>query len=155
MSNCWRYKKKSICSIKDIPKEFKDSQELQILYKITCKPTGQWYIGKKIMFNTKKTKLSKKRRLELGLTNRTKFEYKKVESDWYKYNGSSTNKEWNELLATLEPDKFDREILMFVEGKAKAAFYEAKMLFSDEGMMHSKCMNGNILNKFFKSKLNG
>lgn len=133
MSNCWKYKKKSICSIKDIPKEFQNSEEIQILYKITCKPTGTWYVGKKIMFNTRKTKLSKKRRLELGLSNRTKFEYKKVESDWVNYNGSSTNKEWNHLLTTLEPDKFDREILMFVEGKTKAAFYEAKYLFSDEG----------------------
>ena len=105
------------------------------------------------MFNTRKTKLSKKRRLELGLSNRTKFEYKKVESDWVNYNGSSTNKEWNHLLSTLEPDKFDREILMFVEGKTKAAFYEAKYLFSDEGMMNDKCMNLNILSKFFKNKL--
>ena len=156
MSSCWRYKKKSICSIKDIPKEFQDKTEIQIIYRIQLKINpGVWYFGKKIMFNTKKIKLSKKRRLELGLSNRTKFEYKKVESDRVNYNGSSTNKEWNELLNTLEPDKFDREILMFVEGKSKAAFYEAKYLFSDEGMMHPKCMNLNILSKFFKNKLNG
>ena len=154
MSNCWRYKKKSICSIKDIPKEFQDKHEIQIIYKLSMKCFPFYhYFGKKIMFNTRKTKLSKKRRLELGLNNRTKFEYKKVESDWVNYNGSSTNKEWNELLDTLEPDKFDREILMFVEGKTKAAFYEAKYLFSDEGMMHDKCMNLNILSKFFKNKL--
>jgi len=42
---------------------------------------------------------------------------------------------------------------MFVEGKTKAAFYEAKYLFSDEGMMNDKCMNLNILSKFFKNKL--
>lgn len=151
MSNCWRYKKKSICSIKDIPKEFQDSTELQILYLIRNKVTGHYYVGKKIFFNTKKTRLSKKRKLELGT--RKIYEYKKVESDWANYYGSSKNVEWNNMLETLGPDKFDREILMFVEGKTKAAFYEAKYLFSDEGMMNDKCMNLNILSKFFKNKL--
>jgi hypothetical protein len=151
MSNCWRYKKKSICSINDIPKEFKDSEEIQILYKITCKPTGNWYIGKKIFFNTKKVRLSKKKKLDLKT--RKVFEYKKVESNWANYYGSSTNIEWLHLIDTLGHDKFDREILMFVEGKTKAAFYEAKYLFSDEGMMNDKCMNLNILSKFFKNKL--
>lgn len=152
MSNCWRYKKKSICSIKDVPKEYKDSEDLQIIYRITCKVKPfQYYIGKKIFYFTKKTKLSKKRKLELNT--RKVYEYKKVESDWATYNGSSTNKEFNNLLDTLGPDKFDKEILMFVQGKTKAAYYEAKYLFSDIGMMNPLCLNGNILNIFFKSKL--
>jgi hypothetical protein len=153
MSNCWRYKKKSICSIKDIPKEFQDKTEIQIIYKITLKvQPGVWYIGKKIMFNTKKSRISKKKKLELKT--RKVFEYKKTESNWVNYYGSSTNVEWLHLIETLGHDKFDREILMFVEGKSKAAFYEAKYLFSDEGMMNPKCMNLNILSKFFKNKLN-
>lgn len=152
MSNCWRYKKKSICSIKDIPKEFQDKNELQILYCISmkCAPFYKYY-GKKIMFHTKKTRLSKKRKLELKT--RKIFEYKKVDSDWLNYHGSCKNEEWLNYMSVLGLDKFDREILMFVEGKTKAAYYEAKLLFSDEGMMHPNCVNGNILNKFFKSKL--
>ena len=41
--SCWKYKNKSICSIKDIPKEFQDSTEIQAIYRITCKPTGEFY----------------------------------------------------------------------------------------------------------------
>ena len=151
MSNCWRYKKKSICSIKDIPKEFQENDEIQIIYKITCKVNNIYYLGRKIMFHTKKTKLSKKKKLELGT--RKVFEYKKVDSDWLNYYGSCKNEDWLNYMDVLGLDKFDREILMFVEGKTKAAYYEAKILFSDEGMMHPKCVNGNILNKFFKSRL--
>lgn len=151
MSDCWRYKRKSICSIKDIPKEFQNNDEIQIIYKITCKVNNMYYIGRKIMFYTKKIKLSKKRKLELNT--RKIFEYKKVDSDWLNYYGSCKDKDWLHMMEALGLDKFDREILMFVHGKSKAAFYEAKLLFSDEGMMHSKCVNGNILNKFFKNKL--
>ena len=162
MSNCWRYKKKSICSIKDIPKEFQGDNitEVQIIYRITNKTNGEYYLGKRILFNNIKKKLSQKRRLELGLDKRTRYEYFKQESvtkgktiGWQDYYGSSKNEYWNECVNTLGHDKFDREILMFVEGKTKAAFYEAKYLFSDEGMMNDKCMNLNILSKFFKNKL--
>ena len=151
MSNCWRYKKKSICSIKDIPKEFQENDEIQIIYKITCKVNNMYYLGRKIMFHTKKTRLSKKKKLELNT--RKVFEYKKVDSDWLNYYGSCKNEDWLNYMDVLGLDKFDREILMFIEGKTKAAYYEAKILFSDEGMMHPKCVNGNILNKFFKSRL--
>ena len=148
----WKYKGKIITSLKDIPKEYQEKENIQIIYKITAKAKPHChYIGKKILFNRKKTKLSKKKKLELGT--RRIYEYKISESNWLTYYGSSTNKEFINMLNTLGPEGFEREILMFVEGKMMAAFYEAKFLFSDEGMMHPNCMNNTILNKFFKSKL--
>lgn len=148
----WRYKNKIITSLKDIPKEYQDKDNVQIIYKISTKSKPYcFYIGKKILFFKKKVKLSKKRKLELNT--RKIYEYKISESNWLTYNGSSTNKEFINMLNTLSPEGFDREILKFVEGKTMAAFYEAKYLFSDEGMMHPNCMNNTILNKFFKSKL--
>lgn len=148
---CWKYKKKSVCSINDIPKEFQDSTEVQIIYKITAKSTGQYYIGKKILYNKVKSKLSKKRKLQLKT--RKTFEYKIKESNWFSYYGSSTNTIFHELLETLGPDGFEREIIMFVEGKTKAAWEEVVLLCSKEGMMHPKCLNLNVLNRFFKKTL--
>lgn len=151
MSN-WKYKGKIITSLKDIPKEYQNKDNIQIIYKITTKKKPYcFYIGKKILFFKKKTKLSKKKKLELNT--RRVYEYKISESNWLTYYGSSTNKEFINMLNTLNREDFEREILMFVEGKMMASFYEAKYLFSDEGMMHPNCMNNTILNKFFKSKL--
>jgi len=151
MSN-WKYKGKIISSLEDIPEEFKKKDNIQIIYKITAKTKPYChYIGKKILFNKTKVRLSKKRKLELKT--RKVFEYKIKESNWLTYYGSSTNKEFINMLNTLGPVGFEREILMFVEGKMMASYYEAKFLFSDEGMMHPNCMNNTILNKFFKSKL--
>lgn len=147
--SCWKYKNKDICSIDDIPKEYKDSLEIQIIYKISY--GNKFYIGKKIFYNKKKVRLSKKKKLDLKT--RKVFEYQIKESNWANYYGSSTNQEFKEILDKVGPDKMNREILMFVEGKMKAAFYEAKYLFSDKGMMHKDCLNLTILNKFFKTKL--
>ena len=153
--NRWRYRKKLISSIEDLPTEYKLLKDLHIIYKISfVNPENNeklYYIGKKILFNKRKVKLSKKRKLELKT--RKTFEYQIKESDWSNYYGSSTNKIFRDLRDKLGDDKFEREIIMFVEGKTKAAFYEAKILFSSEGMMHPKCLNLNILNKFFKNKL--
>lgn len=155
MSDCWKYKNKDICSVDDIPEEFRLASKLHMIYKITStnpdfkEYKNHYYIGKKIFLNTTRVRLTKKRKLELNT--RKVFEFKVKESNWKDYYGSSTHEVFKRLLTNKKYLK--REILMFVDGKTEASFYEAKYLFSDEGMMNDKCMNLNILNKFFKSKL--
>lgn len=139
----WKYKKKTICSIKDIPKEYRDYT--QIIYKITCKPTGKIYIGKKILYNNKKKVLSKKRKLELKT--RAKYEYTTVESDWLNYWGSS--KELLEDMKILGPDKFTREIIQFVKGKKQATAWELYWIIKTDALISDLGYNGNILGRIF------
>jgi hypothetical protein len=51
----WLYKQKIMESILDFP-----DNTYGFVYKITHKPTGKSYIGKKILQNTSKVKLGKK-----------------------------------------------------------------------------------------------
>lgn len=141
----WKYKKKYIKSLKDIPKEFIEFEHF--IYKITCKVNGRFYIGKKILFNNKKIKLSKKKRKELKT--RRLFEYKKVESDWLNYYGSS--KELLEEINILGIDKFDREIIQFVKNKRQATAWELYWIIKSDALISDLGYNGNILGRIFKS----
>ncbi len=140
----WKYKKKWIKSIEDIPKEYEGFT--QFIYKITCKVTGRYYVGKKILFNTKKTVLSKKKKLELKT--RRRFEYKIIESDWLNYWGSC--KELLHDLEVLGPDKFDKEIIQFVKGKRQSTAWELYWIIKTDALISDLGYNGNILGRIFK-----
>lgn len=140
----WKYKKKYIYSIADIPSEFINYQ--QFIYKITCKATGRFYIGKKILYNTKKVRLSKKKKLELKT--RRIFDYLKIESDWLKYNGS--NKELLNDIDILGPDKFEKEIIQFVKGKKQATAWEIYWIIKTDALISDLGYNGNILGRIYK-----
>ncbi len=140
----WKYKKKTICSIKDIPDEFKEYTGF--IYKIYNTITKRIYIGKKILYNNKKKVLSKKRKLELKT--RAKYEYTTVESDWLNYWGSS--KELLEDMKTLGPDKFTREIIQFVKGKKQATAWELYWIIKTDALISDLGYNGNILGRIFK-----
>ena len=140
----WKYKRKSIVKLGDIPKEFKDYTAF--VYKITCKATGKFYIGKKTLYNKRKKVLSKKRKLELKT--RAKYEYLIIESDWIKYWGSS--KELLEDIDILGTDKFDREIIQFVKGPKQATAWELYYIFKYNALLSELGYNGNILGRIFK-----
>jgi len=146
--DCWQFKGKNICSTEDLPKKYQNNEQVHIIYKISI--GDKYYIGKKILMNKVKKKISKKERLEANTKKVFKYEYKS--SNWLQYTGSSKDIEFLSLLKSSKNIK--REILMFVEGKYLAAFYEAKYLFADEGMLHPNCLNKNILSRFFKTKIN-
>lgn len=145
----WKYKKKLIHKLSDIPNQYSNCDDLQIIYRIKNKVTGKMYIGKKILFNRTKVRLSLKKRKELKT--RKIYEYRIKESNWMKYYGSS--KDLNDDLSILGPDKFEREILEFVQGKKKATYRELVWLVKENAIISNDYYNSNILGRFFKKDI--
>jgi ribosomal protein S15P/S13E len=144
MSN-WLYKNKEINTIEDFPKE-----TFGFIYKVTYIPENITYIGKKSLYHNTNKKLGKKELEALPTTRGRKPTTKLVtkESDWKSYYGSA--KPILELLKEKKHDKFNREILQFVNSKKLLTYYECKYLF-EYGVLEypSSYFNDNILGKFF------
>lgn len=133
----WVYKNRKVVNI---PKDYD-----HFIYCITNLSTGQWYIGKKIFFNTRRIKLSKKKKKELNT--KKIYEYVIKESDWKEYYGSSIDVK-NDILK-IGKDKFKREILKYIKGKKQATAWELYYIFK-KGFPDSLSYNGNILGRIFK-----
>ena len=108
----WTYQGKTIKDISDFP-----PNSFGFVYVITHLETNKKYIGKKVLYFSKKVKLGKK---ELAaLTNvvgrRPAYRLAVKESDWLTYYGSQ--KELKSLLAESKTKDFKREILKIVPSK--------------------------------------
>lgn len=111
------------------------------VYIITNTINGKWYIGKKILQNTLRTKVK----------NSTRRKVKKKESDWRSYYGSGPS-----LLAEIEhygKDSFRREILHFCKNKTEMGYYEAKEQFLRGALETNESMNEWIMVRVRKSGL--
>lgn len=109
------------------------------VYIITNKLNGKWYIGKKILKNTRRTKVK----------NQTRRKVKKVDSDWRDYYGSGPF-----LLSEIEKfgkGNFSREILRFCDNKTQMGYYEAKEQFARGAMESPESMNEWIMVRVRKS----
>ena len=87
----WTYKNQEVTEISDFPDD-----TYGFVYSITHLPTGKKYIGKKILYFTRKVKLTKKDLLQYEgvVGRRPSYKLAIKESDWKTYWGS--NKELNE-----------------------------------------------------------
>lgn len=96
------------------------------VYRITM-PDGRYYIGqKKISF--KRTKIVKGKKIRST-----------VESDWRDYFGSS--EEVKQLVLTLGPGEFEREILYFCQTKSAMNYIEAALILSTGSLLSDKFAN--------------
>jgi hypothetical protein len=142
----WLYKKNQIENISHFP-----NNTYGFIYKITHTPTNKSYIGKKVLYHNKKTKLTKKD-LELyeGVVGRRpSYKLSIVESDWNKYWGS--NKTLLELLKTEPKENFTREILITCSNKKLLTYYETQTLFVYRVLEEPNLyFNDNILGKFYR-----
>ncbi len=91
-----------------------------IIYLVTNIINDKKYIGKKLLWNRRKTKVKTK-------SGGTKTKYVTKESDWKKYYGS--NKLLQEQVQEVGGDKYYREILRFCKTKGECSYYEAKYQF--------------------------
>jgi hypothetical protein len=141
----WVYKNNNITDIND----FGDPTPFGFVYITTHIPTGVSYIGKKVLFNNIKKKLTKKELNEQSGPGR-KSNFKKIikESDWKTYYGSETS-----IKASIKEGRqheFKREILQLVYDKKLLTYFECKYMFIHEVLEKpTKYLNSNILGKFF------
>jgi hypothetical protein len=140
MENCWQYQGKCL--------EVPPLEYFGFLYKITA--GDKYYFGKKQFNFSKKTKLSKKARLNSD-NKRKRIEYKVSESDWKDYIGSC-----KPLLEWIEKNSMDsikREIISFHKTKIDLTYKEMELLVKERVLFREDCWNSNILNKFFKGRV--
>ena len=141
----WTYKGRMITDISDMPEG-----TYGFIYQITHTPTNKKYIGKKVMYFTRKVKLTKKEISEQtgpGRKPTTKLVTK--ESDWANYYGS--NKEFLSLTRTFPKEEFQKEILELATGKKMLTYYECKYLFKYGAIENNELYyNDNILGKFYR-----
>ena len=142
----WIYDNQEMLDISQFPKN-----TFGFVYRINHLPTDKSYIGKKVLYHNRKTKLDKKELVQYeGLVGR-KPVYKMVtkESNWEKYYGS--NKSLLELVKTEPKENFKRDILILAPTKKLLTYQETKFLFVfrvlEEPEMY---FNDNIQGKFFR-----
>lgn len=129
----WLYKGKEV-SDDDIP-----SKAIGFIYLLTYKPTGQKYIGRKLLTKVKRRQKNKK-------IYRTR-----VESDWKDYWSSSP--EVKSIIEEQGTSVFNREILLFVDMKGQLNYLEERLLHSVGALESTDWLNSNIRSKFYKRNI--
>ena len=109
------------------------------VYEIHHKPSGKWYIGKKILKR-------KRTRPPLKGYKRKRVDY--IDSDWLKYTGSNVEaKTWN-------PEDCERVIHHFCTRKDEMTFLETNLIFQRKALFTDEYLNDNVLGKFYQKTIN-
>ena len=141
----WIYKNEEMTGVSDFPDE-----TYGFVYRIVHTPTGKAYIGKKILQNTTKVKLTKKELAEYEgvVGRRPSYRLAVKESNWKSYWGS--NKYLKELYETEPKSNFERQILVCAPTKKLLTYYEVKYQMIYQVLEKpDEFFNDNILGKFF------
>jgi len=141
----WIYKNEEMTGVSDFPNE-----TYGFVYRIVHTPTGKAYIGKKILQNTTKVKLTKKELAEYEgvVGRRPAYKLAVKESNWKSYWGS--NKYLKELYETEPKSNFERQILVCAPTKKLLTYYEVKYQMIYQVLEKpDEFFNDNILGKFF------
>lgn len=129
----WTYQNTEIETVDQMPEG-----TIGFIYKITNEETGEYYIGKKSIYQ--------KRTLPPLKGYKRKRKVIK-ESKWQQYRSSNdTVKEWNE-------DHIKLEILRFCKSKKSLTYYELQEQFAHDVLADPLAKNDNLLGKFYKRDL--
>jgi hypothetical protein len=141
----WTYKQNKIGDISQFPEN-----TLGFIYMVTYKPTGKSYIGKKVLYHTKKMKIGKRElaKMEHVVGRKPSYRLAVKESDWKTYYGSQTS--IKQVLLEEGPEAFSREILKFATTKKLLTYYEVKYQMVYQVLEKpEEFYNDNILGKFY------
>lgn len=145
--NSWTYENKEITCVEDFP-----DNVIGFIYRLTDQVTGKYYLGKKILYFSKKRKIGKKEKLLMvGKGRKPTFERTKKESDWKNYLGSCEY--FNQLRDQGKEDNIKREIVQFCYSKKHLTYCELKWLFGHNVLEDPLSVNENIQGKFFRKDL--
>jgi hypothetical protein len=139
--NSWFYNNRKISCVEDLPNH---ENLYGFIYMIQDTETLRSYVGKKVLYNTRKKKISQKVKKATGT--RKTFEYQVKESDWQIYHGSS-----KELLADITKygaGRFRRVILELCCTKKYLSYAELAWQIKLD-VLKSDSYNGNILGRYY------
>jgi Mg2+ and Co2+ transporter CorA len=123
-----------------------DDNTHSFVYMISNISKNRIYIGKKIIKNTTKKRISKREKTLTGT--RKTFKYVVKESNWRVYTGSS--KDLNEDIKS--GDIIERRILKTCQTKKQASYYEIKYQF-EYNVLETDSYNLSINGVFYKKDL--
>jgi len=141
MQETWYYRDKPIQNMEDLP----DHEKIHgFVYIIQDTVTFKSYVGKKVLRNTRKKKISQKVKKATGT--RKTYERTVKESDWKDYYGSS-----KELLADIQKygkQRFKRTILELCCSKKYLTYAEVAWQIKLD-VLRLNNYNGNILGRYY------
>jgi len=151
----WTFQGRIFNNINDFPED-----TYGFIYEVHHKPTGQKYIGKKVLRFERNKRLGKRalealreERKAQGIGGRVPLKQLVItESDWKDYYGSHPIiKKLVSESKDLRED-FERRILDFVPNKKLLTYYECKHLFINDVLetRSHQFINDNILGKFYR-----
>jgi len=128
-------------------------ENLGFVYKITNLTNGKYYVGKKVFWNNKKHKLTKKQLAEQsGPGRKPTHEIIRTESDWKTYWGS--NKQLLTDVKELGENHFECLVLHVCKTKKQLTYWEMHFQCKFECLTSpTLSYNDNILGKFFTKDL--
>ena len=127
----WKYKNTYVTSLEQIPEGV-----IGFVYIIINPDTLEWYVGKKFTYSLRTLPPLK------GQTRKRKVV---KESNWLTYQSSnSTVKDWNSPI---------KEIIEYCYSKKELTFREVQAIICMQGLEDDKCLNDNVLGKFFRKDL--
>ena len=141
----WTYNQNEIGDISQFPEN-----TYGFVYMTTHKSTGKAYIGKKVLYHTKKMKIGKRElaKMEHVVGRRPSYKLAVKESDWKTYYGSQAG--IKQILQEDGPEAFQREILKFSPSKKLLTYYEVQYQMIYQVLEKPKeYFNDNILGKFY------
>lgn len=109
------------------------------VYMLTYLPTGQRYIGRKLLTKSHRRQKNKK------------IIRSRVESDWRDYWSSSPDIKL--LIESEGTENFVREVLMFADTKGQLNYLEERLLYSVGALESEFWLNGNIRSKMYKRNI--
>jgi len=145
----WTYKNKKIGDITQFPEN-----TFGFIYIVTHNPSGKSYIGKKVLYHTRKVKIGKREleKLQGVVGRRPSYKLAVKESDWLSYYGSQ--KEIKQLLLEGKKDEFERTILKICSDKKSLTYFEVKYQMIYQVLEKpDEFFNDNILGKFYTRDL--
>jgi hypothetical protein len=132
------------------------SDSVGFVYLITHNPTGRYYIGKKLLSSTRKTKIGKRELQAIKDEKKAngvggRLPSKKIvkkESDWMTY--FSSNDEIKSMIKEGKADEFTREILRWCPTKKSLSYWEVWYQFKHDVLSDEKSFNNNIMGSYYR-----
>ncbi len=142
----WIYNGSYVTEVGDMPKN-----TIGFIYKITNGKTGQYYIGKKNIYTTRKRKFGKKEIAQITDKRLKHYEMITKESDWKEYR--SSNKIVQDWFKDKNNDQLELRILRFCSNTKSLTYYELQEQFAHNVLGDESALNDNLLGKFFRKDL--